>query len=217
MGGAEEGLEDLGAAGPEKAADAQDLAGVEVEVDAMQRTPPAVTARDVKDEVAGGEDDRSGGADRSGAVAGVTADHGGDQAGATHLGDRGGDDIAPVAEDGYAVGERKDLVDAVRDVDDADASGRQLADDPEEAFAFGRREGGGGLVHDEDAGVEGKGLGDLHELLFTHAKAGSARLGVEVDPEAGEELCRGGDHGAAVEEDSGPARFAAEEDVRGNC
>ena len=35
--GAEEGLEDLGAAGAEEAADAEDLAGVEVEVDAVER------------------------------------------------------------------------------------------------------------------------------------------------------------------------------------
>ena len=100
--------------------------------------------------------------------------------------------MAAVAQHGDAVGEVHHLLDAVGDVDDADALGGELADDAEEALAFGRGEGGGGLVHDEDAGVEREGLGDLDELLLAHAQAGDAGVGVEVDPEAGEERPRGG-------------------------
>ena len=103
------------------------------------------------------------------------------------------------------------------DVDDADAFRGEAADDAEEAVAFGGREGGGGLVHDQDAGLEREGLGDLDQLLLAHAQAGDAGLGVELDAEAGEELSGGGDHGAAVEEEAGAERFAAEEDVGGDA
>ena len=191
LGGAEQGLEDLGAPGAEEAADAEDLAGVEVEVDAVQHAPPAAAAGDVEGEIAGREDDRS---DSCGSTRARVAVSRPTMAAISrarrHLGDRGGDDVAPVAQHGDAIGERHHLFDAVGDVDDADAFGGELADDAEQALALGGREGGGGLVHDEDAGVERQGLGDLDELLLAHAQAGGARLGVEVDAEAGEELCR---------------------------
>ena len=53
--------------------------------------------------------------------------------------------------------------------------------------ALGRREGGGRLVHDQDAGVERERLGDLDELLLADPQAADAGLGVEVDAEAGEQ------------------------------
>ena len=70
--GAEEGLEDLGAAGAEEAADAEDLALVEVEVDAVQDAAPAVAAGDVQGEVADGEDDRRRSPGRSAGGAAVS-------------------------------------------------------------------------------------------------------------------------------------------------
>ena len=84
--------------------------------------------------------------------------------------------------------------------------------------AFGGREGGGGLVHDEDAGVEREGLGDLDELLLAHAQAGDAGVGVEVDAEAGEEA-RGRRRTMARRSRKRPARqrLAAEEDVGGDA
>ena len=62
--------------------------------------------------------------------------------------------------------------------------------------ALGRREGGGRLVHDEDAGVERERLGDLDELLLADAQAADAGVRVELDAEAVEEAPGGGGHGA---------------------
>ena len=86
------------------------------------------------------------------------------------LGDRRVSTCAPVAEHGDAVGELHDLVDAVRDVDDRDAVAGELPDDLEQPLAFGRRQGRGRLVHDQDAGVDRQRLGDLDQLLLADAQ-----------------------------------------------
>ena len=41
----------------------------------------------------------------------------------------------------------------------------------EEALGLAGREGRGGLVEDDDAGVHGEGLGDLHQLPFARRQA----------------------------------------------
>ena len=84
----------------------------------------------------------------------------------------------------------RDLVEPVRDVDDADAVGRELPDDAEEPRAFRRRQRRGRLVHDEDARVERQRLGDLDELLLADAQPGDPRLRVELDPEPLEQAPR---------------------------
>ena len=125
---------------------------------------------------------------------GLPPDHRRDHAVPVHLADRRGDHVAPVAQHGDPVGQRRDLVEPVRDVDDAHAVGRELPDDAEEPRALRRRQRRGRLVHDQDARVERQRLGDLDELLLADAQARDPRLRVEVDPEPLEQAPPGRDH-----------------------
>ena len=62
----------------------------------------------------------------------LAADHQADQLGAVDLGHRPRADERAVAQDGHAVGDLRQLLEPVRDVDDADALPPQLADDAEQ-------------------------------------------------------------------------------------
>ena len=99
------------------------------------------------------------------------------------LGDREGTLQVPVLQDGYPIGELKDLLQAVRNIDDADAPFLQLPDYAEERICFGDGEGGGGLVEDEEAGVEGEGFGNFDHLLLRGGQAaeGRGRIDMEFD------------------------------------
>ena len=56
------------------------------------------------------------------------------------------------------------------DVDDRYAVGFQVRDNPKERFRLGGCQGGGRLVHDQDANIMRKCFGDLDDLLLTNAK-----------------------------------------------
>ena len=72
---------------------------------------------------------------------------------------------APVGEHGDAVADAPDLVEAVRDVDDADALGREPANDVEERLDLALVEDRGRLVHDQQPDVARQRAGDRHDLL----------------------------------------------------
>ena len=91
-------------------------------------------------------------------------------------------DVPTVTEHDHSVSQGKNLVESVADVDDRDATRLEVANDLEEPAHFARRQGGGGLVHDDDPRVAGQGPGDLDELLL---RGGEPRTGsVEVDRHA---------------------------------
>jgi len=98
------------------------------------------------------------------------------------------------------------------DVDDADAAALQFGDEDEESFGFLGGERGGGFIHDENAGVEADGFGDFDGLLLGDGEIGDARLGIDRDVEAVEEV-----EGLAVlgggGEKAGASFFAAEEEI----
>ncbi len=83
--------------------------------------------------------------------------------------DRADDDA--IAEHRDAVGEARDLRQAVADIDDGKSAFAQLDDEIEQPLRFMRGERGGRLVHDEDAGIGVDGAGDLDELAFGERKA----------------------------------------------
>src|SRR6185436_19729576 len=93
-GGAEDGLQDLGAAGAEQPADAEDLPGMQLEGDPRDDLAPAApAARHLQREVAHREDDGAPGRVAGDRLEGeLAADHGGDQALAAEPGNRGGED-----------------------------------------------------------------------------------------------------------------------------
>ena len=73
--------------------------------------------------------------------------------------------VTPFAQDGDPVTDPPDLVEAVRDVDDADAVGRQPADDVEQGVDLAVVEDRRRLVHDQEADVVRERAGDRHDLL----------------------------------------------------
>ena len=125
-------------------------------------------------------------------------------------------DHLAVAEDGVAVGDAEDLVELVGDEEDGLALGLELRDELVELGDLLVGEGGGGLVHDHDAGVDREGAGDGDEVLVGDAEVAEADAGVDGGADAGE-------HGAGVGGEPGPVDQAeagaggvAEVDVLGD-
>ena len=76
-----------------------------------------------------------------------------------------------VAQHRDPVGELADLGEAVGDVDDRGARRRRLAHPVEEQVDGVAAERGGGLVEDEQRGLDGERLGELEQVLLRHASA----------------------------------------------
>ena len=76
--------------------------------------------------------------------------------------DRGG---APVLEHGHPVPDLADLLQAVRDVDDSDIAGGQLADDAEQVGHLVVGENGAWLIHHDQPGFVGQCPGHADHLL----------------------------------------------------
>ncbi|VXB91015.1 hypothetical protein CITRIK5_70212 [Citricoccus sp. K5] len=72
---------------------------------------------------------------------------------------------AAVLDDGDAVPDLADLLQAVRDVDDGDALGRELADHPEQVLDLAGVQDGTGLIHDDQLGVPRERAGHADDLL----------------------------------------------------
>ena len=101
----------------------------------------------------------------------------------------------------------------MRDVDDADAVASESADLLEQIADVILRDGGGRLVHDDDAGVLGDGLGDLDLLLLSDREVSHQGAGRNTQVQRLEELDGPCLHGATVCEDASGAELAAQEDV----
>ncbi len=208
---AEDRLGDLGAARALEPGEADDLAGADLEVDAVDLGVAA--AGDGEADLAGlGAGQRFGedGLDPA-------ADHGGDQFVGGDVGGVDGGDALAVLEDGDAVAQVEDLAEPVGDVQDRHALVAEALDEAVEQFDLGVGQGGGGLVHADEVGALGHGLGDLDDLLAGDRERLGLRGGGEVvDAEVGQE--RGGalGHGAAVDQAASP-RLAPEVDVLGDA
>src|SRR5206468_1700079 len=146
------------------------------------------------------------------------ADHHADDLFAVGVAHLHGADVMAVAEDGHAVGDAEDLLQAVADVDDADAALPEGADQVEQVCQLVLGEGGGRLVHRDDHRVAGSGLGDLDHLLLGNGEAAHLLAHVDADAEAVHEALGIAVELAEVDEpgDDG-ARLAAEEDVFGGA
>ena len=111
---------------------------------------------------------------------GRAADDRPDQALGRRVGGAAGVDHPPVAEDDEAVGDREDLVEAVRDVDHADALRLELAQHAEEDRDLALRQARRRLVEDEDAGVDPEGAGDGDERLLGAGQVADPEARVDV-------------------------------------
>ena len=132
------------------------------------------------------------------------------------LGDRGGDNVGAVAKDGDAVAEGEDFLESMADEEDRDPALAKLADDSEEALDLAGGEGGGRLVHDEDAGVEGERFGDLDELLIGNGEATDGGANIQVDAKGGEQTLDFAVHRSPIDAAEAVAGLASHEDVLGD-
>ena len=209
-----EGLEDLRAAGADEPGETDDLARSHAQVDAGE-DPRQLETGDLEDRVAGRLDDLAAGRED---VLDGAARHQLDQLARRGLVDgEAGRDGAAVLEDGDPIADLADLLEPVRDVDDGDTLGGEVADHAEQVVDLALVEDGGRLVEDEQPGVVGEGARHADDLLGGGRepadRAGGRDLGV---PEPGEQLARPTDRLPALAE-AGGAELVAEEDVLGDA
>ena len=113
------------------------------------------------------------------------------------------------------VGEVEHVVDVVADEEDPDALRLQLGDELVHLPGLGRTEGCGGLVHDQDAGVEVDGAGDGHRLALPARQPSDRGLEVgEPRVEPAHDLACRRRHRRVVERAGAGQHLAAEEHVR---
>jgi hypothetical protein len=127
-----------------------------------------------------------------------------------------GGDVGAVAHDGDAVAEAEDLVEAVGDEEDAAAGVPQAAGDGEQPLHLDTAECRRGLVHDQHAGVEGDGLGDLDDLLVGDGESLRHAVRIDRDAELVEQLLGAPAHLDAADQAEPALRLASDEDVLGH-
>ena len=120
--------------------------------------------------------------------------------------------VASVPQDREAVADGQDLLEAVGNIDDAHALRPHPPDQLEQHVDFPLGEAGGGFVHDDDPGLEGHGLGDLHQLLLGGGEPGHGQARIQVGGQGLEEFGAAPVHLAGVLEPA-PPWLAAQEDV----
>ena len=105
-----------------------------------------------------------------------------------------GRDVPAVPENRHIVGNREDLIHLVGDVDDAHAMRLEVRDDRKEVlhFAFGER--GSRLIHDQDVGLEGDGLGNLNDLPIGDGQVPDLDLRIEVNVQPAKQMLRHAAH-----------------------
>jgi hypothetical protein len=112
----------------------------------------------------------------------LAADHHRGQAAGVGVGPRDGADHASVAHHAHAVADLHHLVELVRDEHDRVPLRGVAAQELEQAAGLLRRQDGGGLVHDQDAGVAEQGLEDLDLLLQADRQLVDAASGSRSKP-----------------------------------
>ena len=132
------------------------------------------------------------------------------------LGQRSFSDPMPVAHHHGVVADGRELIQLVGDVGNRDTILLELANHPEQHFHLMVRNGRCRFVHDDYAGISGKGLGNLHYLLLTDTQI----------PEGGRRQCiqlkfleqerRVAIHLRIIDKAKAIERFTAQEDVFGH-
>jgi len=122
-------------------------------------------------------------------------------------------DRAAVLDDRDDIGDRANLVEPVRDVDDGDAAAPQLADRGEQRGDLATIEDGRGLVHDDEPRVVRERSRDAHHLLLRRRERLDERAARDaVRADAAEQRLGGASRCGAIG-DAAAADFVAEIDV----
>ena len=119
---------------------------------------------------------------------------------------------ATVAQHREAIADGENLLEAVRDVDNAHAVGPHPPDQIEQHVDLPLGEARRGFVHDHHAGLEGYRLGDFHQLLLGGGKSGHGRARIQIRSQGLEQFGAAPIHFAGVLQPA-PTRFAAQENV----
>ena len=126
-------------------------------------------------------------------------------------------DVAAVAKDGDRVRNLEDIVEEMRDEDDAAAALAQLGENREQALDLGRRQCGGRLVENDDPRAREQDAREFDQLLHADRKIAEARARVDVEPEV-LQLHRGGfGHPPPGDDAEAADRLGAEKDILGDA
>ena len=206
--------QELGAARAHQAADSQDLAGANLEADAVEDRARMSRGGDAEAPDLEHHLPRRRPLTRE-EIADVAADHQPDDLLAAGGGDVQGLDALTVAQDGHPVGEGQDLLQAVGNVDAGDATSLEPAQDAHQQLGLRLGERRRRLVEEQDAGVLGQGLDDLHELLLADPEVGDGVRRIEVDVVVLEQAL-GLSIGSMPVDQPAPGRLGAQEEVLGH-
>ena len=172
--GAEQIFQHLVAVGAVQTGDTQHLTLFQLESSVLQ---PGIFSRnmlDVQDHLS-----RLVGLGRE-AVGQLTAHHQPDDLVHGQLLGRFGSHPGAVPHNGDIITDPQDLLHLVADIDDAAASVPQHIDDPEQVLHFSLCQGGGGLVKNDNLGIIGYCLGNLHHLALGNGQRGHHSIGVHL-------------------------------------
>ena len=193
-----EAAQQRGLAGAVGADDGDDLAGVDREVDAVQHLDAAVAGAQALDVKHGRPPVPEVGLDDLG----VAADDRGLALG----------DLLAVVEDDDVVRDAHDHLHVVLHEQDGDAGGGDLGDQVVDLLGLDGVAAGGGLVEEEDAGLERQRAGDLEPLQRAVGERARLLLGGVAEADAVEERARALGRGrAARRRDRGEVEEVGEE------
>ena len=126
---------------------------------------------------------------------------------------RRGDDVPTVAQDGGAIGDPRDLVHAVRDIDDRHALGLEPAEKGEQLLDLAAGERGRRLVENEDAHVARDRLDDLGELALPGREIPDEGVRIDLDAERLEQFAGAPRRGLVVDQSEAVLGLIVQEDV----
>jgi len=122
----------------------------------------------------------------------------------------------PVFENSDRVGYFKDLVQPVRYVENGLSLSRQAFDEVLQPPGLGQTEGGGRLVHNEQAGVQRDRFGDLDQLLLGDRQISNDCVRVDADFQLFQRFDGLLPHRIPVNQVRGPAALASQKDILGH-
>ena len=180
---AEQGFGEFGAAGADDAGKAQHFAGAHIKADIAKPFAAQLAHREAHGAVVAAGlrgDDRRG--------ARGDAAHRVDDLGVAVAIERAAQDHRAVAQHADRAADLADLAQLVRDEEDADALGLQLADALEEGVHLEGRQRRGRLVEDQHARFADQAAQDLDDLALGDFQCRRLRVEVEGDGEFGDQL-----------------------------
>ena len=126
-------------------------------------------------------------------------------------------DVAAVAKDGDRVRDLEDVVEEMRDEDDAAAALAQFRQNREQALDLGRRQCRGRLIENDDPRAREQDPRKLDQLLHADRKVAEAGARVDVETEVLELQLGGFRHPPPSDDAQAVDRLGAEKDILGHA